>query len=80
VVIEKFTKYAHFLPLFHPYTALSIAQIYFHNVYKLHGLPEEIISYRDIVFTNNLWQELFNLCDNLGGLTISLYMLVLELN
>jgi hypothetical protein len=38
------------------------------------------ISYRDIVFTNNLWQELFNLCDNLGGLTISLYMLVLELN
>jgi protoheme ferro-lyase len=47
VVIDKFSKYAHFLPLAHPYTALSVAQLYFHNIYKLHGLPEAIITDRE---------------------------------
>jgi transposase InsO family protein len=63
VVIDKFTKYGHFLPLVHPFTALSVAQAYFQNVYKLHGLPEAIISDRDRVFTSKLWQELFKLFD-----------------
>jgi hypothetical protein len=63
VVIDKFSKYAHFLPLAHPYTALSVAQLYFHNIYKLHGIPEAIISHRDRIFTSNLWQELFKLAD-----------------
>jgi hypothetical protein len=38
VVVDKFSKYAHFIPIAHPYTALSIAQVYLDNVYKLHGL------------------------------------------
>ena len=59
VVIDKFTKYGHFIPLSHPYTALSVAQAYMTNVYKLHGLPQVIISDRDRVFTSSLWQELF---------------------
>ncbi|KAJ1275683.1 hypothetical protein BS78_05G154600, partial [Paspalum vaginatum] len=36
VVIDKFTKYAHFLPLTHPFTALQVAQVYLDQVYKLH--------------------------------------------
>lgn len=62
-VINKFTKYAHFVPLAHPYTALSVAQAYFTNNYKLHGLPEVIISDRDRMFTSKLWQELFKISD-----------------
>lgn len=61
VIIDKFSKYAHFLPLTHPFTALSVAQLYFSQVYKLHGLPEAIISDRDRIFTSALWQELFRL-------------------
>ena len=61
VVIDKFTKYAHFLPLSHPFTVLSMAQLYFNNVYKLHGLPQAIISDRDRIFTSALWKELFKL-------------------
>jgi hypothetical protein len=63
VVIDKFSKYGHFLPLSHPYTALTVAQLYFNNIYKIHGLPQAVISDRDRVFTSNLWRELFKLSD-----------------
>jgi hypothetical protein len=63
VVIEKFSKYAHFIPLAHPYTTLTIAQLYLNNVYKLHGLPNITISHRDKIFTSAIWQELFKLTD-----------------
>lgn len=63
VVIDKLTKYAHFICLSHPYTALSIAQAFVANIYKLHGLPAIIISDRDKIFTSHLWQELFKLTD-----------------
>ncbi|GMJ00774.1 hypothetical protein HRI_003746600 [Hibiscus trionum] len=52
MVIDKFTKYAHFLPLAHPYTALDIANAYLSQVYKLHGSPTISISDRDKTFTS----------------------------
>jgi len=63
VVIDKFTKYGHFIPLSHPYSALSVAQLYMNNIYKLHGMPKMLVSYRDRVFTSALWQELFRLAE-----------------
>lgn len=63
VVIDKFTKYAHFIPIHHPYTAIQIAKIYLDNIYKLHGLPKIMISDRDPVFTSTVWQQLFKLTD-----------------
>jgi hypothetical protein len=50
VIIDKFTKYGHFIPVAHPFTALQIAQVFMDEVYGLHGLPEYIISDRDRVF------------------------------
>jgi hypothetical protein len=61
VVVDCFTKYAHFLPLKHPYTALSVANTFFNNVVKLHGVPKTIVSDRDKFFTSSFWQELFKL-------------------
>jgi transposase InsO family protein len=63
VIIDKFSKYAHFLPLAHPYTAAAVAQLFTYKVYKLHGMPQCIISDRDSVFTSTLWKKLFKLAD-----------------
>lgn len=61
VVVDKFSKYAHFLPLSHPYTAFQVALLYTHNVFKLHGLPNAMVSDRDKIFTSHIWQELFKM-------------------
>ena len=61
MVVDRLTKYSHFLTLTHPYTALSVAHVFLSNIYKLHGLPENIISDSDAVFTSQLWRELFKL-------------------
>jgi hypothetical protein len=63
VVIDKFTKYGHFIPLAHPYTALTVAEKFIDTVYRLHGLPSVIISDRDPVFTSKVCQALFKLLD-----------------
>lgn len=54
-----FIKYAHFLPLVHPFSASGVAKIFLDNVVKLHGVPQIIVSDRDKVFTNLFWEELF---------------------
>jgi len=63
VVVDLFSKYAHFLPLKHPFTTISVAKLFHHQVYRLHGLPASIVSDRDRVFTSKLWRELFCLAD-----------------
>jgi hypothetical protein len=63
VVVDKFTKYGHFIPLKHPFSALSVAKLFIDHVYKLHGMPSVIISDRDRIFTSNLWKELFSLAN-----------------
>ncbi|GJU26094.1 putative mitochondrial protein [Tanacetum coccineum] len=47
VVVDRLSKYAHFLPVTYPFTALQVAQLFFDNVYKLHGLPKTIVNDRD---------------------------------
>lgn len=59
VVVDKLTKYAHFIPLRHPYTASKVAEVFVDNVYRLHSMPAALISDRDPVFTSQFWQSVF---------------------
>ncbi|WVZ52497.1 LOW QUALITY PROTEIN: hypothetical protein U9M48_003551 [Paspalum notatum var. saurae] len=58
-VVDRFSKYAHFIPLGHPYTAASVARAFFDGVVRLHGFLSSIVSDRDPVFTGHVWRDLF---------------------
>lgn len=60
VVVDRLSKYAHFIPLSHPYTASKVAMAFMHSVFKLHGLPESIISDRDPTFTSTFWNTAYH--------------------
>lgn len=61
VVVDRLTKYAHFVPIKHPYTAADIAQVFMDNIVRLHGLPQSIVSDRDTVCVSTFWKHLFKL-------------------
>jgi transposase InsO family protein len=60
-VVDRFSKYCHFLPLSHPYSVESVAQVFFAEIVRLHGVPQSIMSDRDTVFTSTFWRELMRL-------------------
>jgi transposase InsO family protein len=60
-VVDRFSKYCHFIALGHPYSAESVAQAFFTEIVRLHGIPQSIVSDRDPVFTAAFWKELMRL-------------------
>ncbi|KAF0929881.1 hypothetical protein E2562_026095 [Oryza meyeriana var. granulata] len=61
MVVNRFSKYCHFIPLAHPYTAETVAQAFFSDIVRLHGIPQSMVSDRDPVFTSKFWSELMRL-------------------
>jgi len=61
VIIDRLTKYAHFIALPTFYYFLHIAATFLTKVYKLHGITKSTVSDRDKVFRSKFWKELFKL-------------------
>ncbi|MFS8019295.1 putative nucleotidyltransferase, Ribonuclease H [Helianthus anomalus] len=59
VVVDRLSKYAHFVLLKHPYTARSVADAFIKKIVRLHGIPSTIVSDRDPLFISKFWQEIF---------------------
>lgn len=58
VVIDHLTSMVHLAATKQTYRAKDIAEVMFHLVYKLHGMPTNIVSDRDTLFTSMFWQRL----------------------
>ena len=61
VIINRLMKMAHFILTTTDVSALDVAKLFMDNVYKLHGMPESIVSDRDTHFTSKFWKTLFEL-------------------
>jgi len=61
VVVDRLTKYAHFFAISAHYTVAQVVELFFREVFRLHGLPKTIISDRDSRIMGEFWQELFRL-------------------
>jgi hypothetical protein len=53
-VIDRLSKYAHFIALGHPYSATSVAKAFFDQVVRLHDVLVSIVSDRDPIFTSTV--------------------------
>ena len=63
VVVDRFTKMAHFIGLHENATAKDVVDTFLREVWKLHGLQTEIISDMDVKFSGEFWESL---CKMLG--------------
>lgn len=52
LIVDIFTKNAHFLPSSDPFLAQVVAKLLLDNIHRLHGLSQSIITDREKVFTS----------------------------
>jgi hypothetical protein len=61
VVVDLFSKMLHFIACKKIVDAMNVAQLYFHEVYRLHGLPLSIVFDHDTRFFSHFWRCLWQL-------------------
>nr|KYP54676.1 Retrovirus-related Pol polyprotein from transposon 17.6 [Cajanus cajan] len=59
VVVDRLSKFGHFIPLKAVYTSKVVADTFINNIIKLYGVPKSIVSDRDRIFISSFWKHLF---------------------
>jgi len=58
VIVDRLTKYTHFIPYKETYTAEQLARIVIDRLIRYHGIPSSFVTDRDKLFTSNYWKTL----------------------
>ena len=64
-VVDRLTKFSHFFVVTTTFIAAQVAELFFKELFILHGLPKSVISDRDSIFLSAFWQELSKSCGNI---------------
>jgi len=57
IIIDRLTKMAHFIPSTKEMNARQFQETFIKEIFRLHGLPRDIITDRGSIFTSDLWKE-----------------------
>ena len=71
VVVDRLTKMAHFVPCRESMNAKELANLFIQNIFRLHGLPNSIVSDRGVLFTSKFWKHLLSKLDINGNMSTS---------
>ncbi|KAJ9524855.1 hypothetical protein QJQ45_003021 [Haematococcus lacustris] len=71
VFVDRLSKMVHFVPCKESMNAKGSARLFVDNVFKLHGLPKDMVSDRGPHFHNNFWHHVQKLLGMRGSLSSS---------
>ena len=63
VVVDRFSKMAHLTPCKKSNTSEQVAKLMIRDIFRLHGIPQSVVSDRDPRFTSDMWESFW---DQLG--------------